>query len=291
MGCLNSTGSFEHWFGNIHLSGPCNRACYFCIGQHMMALDALNVLDTWPLPGISEFVERCAVKGVREINLTGTNTDPLLYRPMGHLAAFIREIMPEVKLGIRTNGALIGSRRDWRLFDKASLSIPSFDVGTYRAMMGSGRPPDLAQVEELSPGMELKINIVLGPENTGDNSDDLWRTLDTITRTSKIRRVNLREPYGQPHIGDPMAAQGFKPEGERLGMPFYVWEFGGIDVMYWDVHYVEVESINLYASGRVSEDYPITRGHAETGNVLGQEHFPTSGRHQEQWRTPTLTQP
>ena len=105
-----------------------------------------------------------------------------------------------------------------------------------------------------------------------------------IASTSSIKRVNLREPYGQPHIGDPMARQGFKAAGERLGMPFYVWEFGGLDVMYWDVHYVEVESINLYANGRVSEDYPITRGHdAVTGKVLGQEHWRVAGRQQAQW--------
>lgn len=60
MGCLNSDGSFSHWFGNIHLSGPCNRKCYFCIGQHMMALDGENNLDTWPLKNIDGFVvTRC----------------------------------------------------------------------------------------------------------------------------------------------------------------------------------------------------------------------------------------
>lgn len=285
MGCLNSTGEFDHWFGNIHLSGPCNRSCYFCIGQHMMELDALNVLNAWPLPGISEFIERCAAKGVKEINLTGTNTDPLLYVPMSHLIEFIREIMPEVKLGIRTNGALVNNRREtWRLFDKASLSIPSFNVGIYRAMMGSGHPPNLTHIEEFSPGMELKVNIVLGPENTNTHFDDLLHTFDVIAQTSKIKKVNLREPYGQPHIGDPMARHGLKPCGMRLGMPFYVWEFGGLDVMYWDVHYVEVESINLYANGRVSEDYPITRGHAESGTVLGQEHWKQSGRQQDQWQ-------
>jgi hypothetical protein len=284
MGCLNSNANFSHWFGNIHLSGPCNRSCYFCIGQHMMALDAFNVLDTWPLPGISEFVERCAAKGVGEINLTGTNTDPLLYRPMHQLTDFLRETMPEVKLGIRTNGAMIGARRgQWRLFDKASLSIPTFNVAKYQAMMGSGIPPNLEHIEELSPGIELKVNIVLGPENTGENLDDLLHTLDVIAHTSSIKRVNLREPYGQPHIGDPLAKHGFKPAGERLGMPFYIWEFGGIDVMYWDVHYVEVESINLYANGRVSTDYPITRGHSADGKVLGQEHFQISGRQQAQW--------
>lgn len=63
MGCLNSEGKFEHWFGNIHLSGRCNRSCYFCIGQHMMVLDKYNVLDKFPLDGLDEFVKQCQEKG------------------------------------------------------------------------------------------------------------------------------------------------------------------------------------------------------------------------------------
>ena len=59
MGCLNADSGFSHWFGNIHLSGPCNRACYFCIGQHMMALDPFNNLDEWPLVGLDDFVRKC----------------------------------------------------------------------------------------------------------------------------------------------------------------------------------------------------------------------------------------
>lgn len=280
MGCLNSTGKFEHWFGNIHLSGPCNRSCYFCIGQHMMSLDALNVLEKWPLEGIDRFVARCRLRGVTQVNLTGTNTDPLLYVPTRQLTEFLREKLPGVSLGIRTNGALASSRpTGWRRFDRASLSIHSLDPTIYQKMMGSGYPPHLGEIERLSDGMEVSINVVLGPENV--DGRDLLRTLDTLAQWHFLRGVNLREPYGQPHVGDPLERWGFQPSGRRLGMPRY--DYDGMDVTYWDVHYVEVESVNLYASGRLSEDYPITRGHDPLGDVRGQEHWTTSGRHQKQW--------
>ena len=68
---------------------------------------------------------------------------------------------------------------------------------------------------------------------------------------------------------------------EVHGMPTY--DIDGCAVTYWDVHYVEVESVNLYATGRVSETYPITKGHASTGQVLEQSNF-THGRHMRQWR-------
>jgi len=286
MGCLNSQGQFEHWFANVHFSGPCNRKCYFCIGQHMPGLEAIDNLDTWPLPGMDEFLASCKTHGVKEINLTGSDTDPLLYRHLPKLCSFLRQEIPDVVLGIRTNGVLAIARPDlWALFDKGSISITTFDQELYVKTMGSGHPPDLRAILAL-PGelsKHLKINVVLCPETLSDgHNSDLVKTLD-ILNSKGIRKVNLREPYGQPHIGDPLEALDYVKTGDRLGMPFY--QFGTMDVMYWDVHYVEVESVNLYANGNVSETYPVTAGHDPVlGKVVDQSHFNGSGRQFEQWR-------
>lgn len=281
MGCLNSTGNFSHWFGNIHLSGPCNRSCYFCIGQHMMSLDAYNNLDEWPLKGMGQFILNCLEHNVLDVNLTGTNTDPLLYKHIEKLTDTLREYLPGVRLGIRTNGALISAReKAWRMFDKGSISIPTFDPAIYKKIMGSGYPPQLEAIEEASDiGMDLKVNIVLCPENIGQHLHD---TIIHVLDRSAIKKINIREPYGQPHIGDPLAADGFVAQDTLLGMPVY--KFADMEVTYWDVHYVEVESVNLYASGKVSVDYPITRGHDDVaGKVIEQSHWKKSGRQVEQW--------
>ncbi|MEM4258065.1 MAG: hypothetical protein QXL17_02795 [Candidatus Thermoplasmatota archaeon] len=125
---------------------------------------------------------------------------------------------------------------------------------------------------------DLKINIVLCPETVA--SGDLYKTLHQLN-VMGIKRVNLREPYGQPHIGDPLATYAHQ-NGSLFGMPTYDW--GGMQVTYWDVHFVEVESINLYANGIVSTTYPVSKGHCpSTGTVLSQEYFNKSGRIIEQW--------
>ena len=274
MGCLNSNANFEHWFGNIHLSGKCNRSCYFCIGQHMMALDPLNNLNVWPLVNIDNFITQCKNRSVNEINLTGTNTDPLLFTHVKELCELLRREIPGVKIGLRTNGALAIQRKEvWSLFDKASISITSLDPKIYKLSMGQGEPPDVKSILNIKD-MSVKINIVLCPETV--TSNDIYNTLDVLASIG-VKKVNLREPYGQPHIGSPL----INPIGERLGMPRYDWF--GMDVTYWDVHYVEVESVNLYANGIVSETYPITKGHSPDGKVLGQENWKVSGRHYEQW--------
>lgn len=299
MGCLNSNGQFKHWFGNIHLSGRCNRSCYFCIGQHMMALDSLDVLDTWPLPNIDKFVDKCLEKNITEVNMTGSNTDPLLYNHLPELYEYLSDRIPKLKFGLRTNGVSILSRPErWMLFDKASISITSLNPKIYKYTMGKGQPPDLIKIKRLCDGGNgpsfsyLKVNIVLCPEILINN--DLWNTIYNLTKIG-IRTINIREPYGQPHIGNPF---------ENTQIPSYVFKYikkSTIDIYgnkqyqftilpdwcnitYWDVHYTEVESINLYANGVVSDTYPVTLGHDPvTGNVLGQENFSKSGRIRQQW--------
>lgn len=277
MGCLNSHGQFSHWFGNIHLSGPCNRSCYFCIGQHMMALDPYNNLKTWPLTNIDKFIIKCNEHRVREINLTGSNTDPLLYEHTEDLANYLKLCIPDAKLGVRTNGADAQFKMGTLgLFDNISISITSFDKGIYERTMGRGTPPNPKLLRELTRHKKLKVNVVLCPEIL---NGDLIETLDVLSNAG-VETVNLREPYGQPNIGDPFKLLG--PSGFRHGMPCH--RILNMDVTYWDVHYVEVESVNLYANGVVSETYPITKGHDPVdGKIEDQSNFTKSGRVREQW--------
>jgi hypothetical protein len=246
----------------------------------MMALDQQDNLEEWPLQGIDQFVTECNARGVTGINLTGTNTDPSLYAHHRSLAIYLQDKVPGLKLGLRTNGvALERIRQVSAFYDKASISVPSFDPEIYRKSMGQGAPPNVAALLPLFE--DVKINIVLNPHI---DAVDLSCTLEELWKLG-VKRVNLREPYGQPHIGDPMANWFKIPSiGTVLGMPEYTYY--GMKVLYWDVHYVGVESVNLYAQGRISIDYPITRGHDETGTVLDQSHF-TSGRHQQQWQKAT----
>jgi hypothetical protein len=288
MGCLNSKQNFNHWFGNIHLSGGCNRSCYFCIGQNMMELDPLDTLKTWPLPGVDVFIEKCLERGVKDVFLTGTNTDPLLYHYCQALSYLLKQKIPDCRFGIRTNAAAVNHYFKLKCFDMGSVTICSFDPYIYKKMMGSGSPPDIkglvlaaADYNWIGPP---KVNVVLGPENAGLSLRAGGDLMNTIIKCAMagVRRINLREPYGQAHIGNPLTSYEKYRIQDVHGMPTY--EIAGCHITYWDVHYCEVESVNLYANGKVSEDYPITRGHSDNGTVLDQSNFGT-GRHTEQWVT------
>jgi hypothetical protein len=251
----------------------------------MMALDPYNNLNKKELDGINEFVQKCKEHNVKEINFTGSNTDPLMYLYQKDLITFLRTKIENIKIGLRTNGVLILKNPElWNLYDKASISITSFNLEIYKKTMGQGTPPNLEEIIKLKPEMPLKINVVLCPENLENNNRDL---LETILRVSDlgIKNINLREPYGQPHIGDPLKKIGWVPYETTLGMPtYFLAKHLPTKIVYWDVHYVEVESVNLYANGVVSLTYPVTKGHDPiNGIVKDQNNFIKSGRIQKQW--------
>lgn len=276
MGCLNDSDKWNHWFANIHLSGPCNRRCYFCIGQHMMALDSFNSLDTPPegMKGLDAFISEVNARNIKEIDLTGTNTDPCLYRHHVELVEVLRASIPGAILGIRTNGS--AHVHEIGLYDKGSITICSSDYGTNLEMMG-GPPPDLGELSLHADLSKFKINCVLGPGNANKKN-----VLGLVSLANKygIKRLNLREPYGQSHVGFFYMGE---PEGEILQGTVPIWNIDGVSVAYWDVHVVGVRSVNLYANGRVSMDYPITRGHTDNGIVKPQDDFPGHARRARQW--------
>jgi hypothetical protein len=246
----------------------------------MMDLDAYNSLSVHPeeMDGLDEFLRECERRGVSEINLTGTNTDPLLFQHTQELRDYIEDRIYPLRFGLRTNGALASKYPyRWNVFDKASVTVCSVDRDIYAQMMGRGEPPNISEIVALSEYDDIKCNIVLGPENTRGAD---W--LDTVLHLAArgVSRFNLREPYGQPHVGDPCKGK-LARVGKVYGQPTYAAPYGA-RVTYWDVHYCHVESVNLYASGKVSIDYPITRGHSENGSVVEQSKW-THGRHRQQW--------
>lgn len=276
MGCLNAGSGFTHWFANIHFSGQCNRSCFFCIGQWMPGQDMNNNLNDYPLKGYDQFMNHVIKNNVKEIYFTGTNTDPMLYKHIPNLIKDIRCRVPDALIGIRTNGATILSNLDqWNMFDEACLSITSFNKDIYKKTMGSGEPPKLKDIVDKTKFKQLKINIVLTHENT---EDDILLSVREVKKAG-IFKINLREPYGQSRIGNPLKNR--KSSGSIHGMPIYIIE--GVAVVYWDVHFVEVESINLYADGHISFDYSVTKGHSiKYGDVQPQENF-GYGRQRKQW--------
>ena len=282
MGCLNHNIPFSHWYANIHFSGKCNRNCYFCIGQFMEDLDSENNLNLKNLTNIDKFIEECKKKNITEIALTGTNTDPLLYKHISYLKQYLQNKMEVKKFRVTTNGVkILNNLNDWLCFDSASISFASFNKDINYKMMG-GDVIDIEKIYNVTP-FDFKINIVLSSYNC---NDDLIETIQKLNKIG-IKKINLREPYGQPNMQNVLYQLFDKHnivwDTEKSILGNKIANINGTQVCYWDVHYTEVQSINLYASGRISYDYCITLGHSDNGKVYNQNEFLSEGRKFPQW--------
>jgi hypothetical protein len=67
-------------FANILFAGPCNARCPFCSGRQIDPRLSVNNLREFPPRQLDRFVELIDAPAIKQVVLTGTTTDPQLYR-------------------------------------------------------------------------------------------------------------------------------------------------------------------------------------------------------------------
>jgi hypothetical protein len=160
-----------------------------------------------------------------------------------------------VKLSLHTNGRLALEKMDiFNLYDRVTISLPSFDPHIYRKMIGVPGPPDLAQVLRQAR-LPVKISCLV----TDDNAASVGAFLDTC-RSLGIRRAVLRKLYGEGRIWKqllPGCGLALVRRGAFRGSPVY--DFEGMEVTLWDFARAQASSINLFSSGEISTRYLLVR--------------------------------
>jgi len=247
-------------FANLLFAGPCNARCPFCIGKQIDPRREPPNLNEYPPRGLARFLGLIREHDVREVVLTGTNTDPLLYAPLERLLDDLRAGLPAgTRLGLHTNGRLAPARIDLvRRFDKLCVSVPSFDPVIYRAAMGVEGVPDVGEIMAQS-GLPVKLSCLV----TEINRVEIPAYLDHC-RAVGAQRVVLRKPFGERRNWSELLSGNWKaPIEERFGCPVYGWE--GVQVTLWNFEHAQIGSLNLFSSGEISAEYLLA----------GEESMPT----------------
>jgi cyclic pyranopterin phosphate synthase len=239
-------------FANILLSGPCNLRCPYCVGGQVSR--RRSNLDVFPLRGLDRFLAALRRTGTLQVSLTGTDTEPLLYRHPRALVHALREAVPGVQLSLHTNGVLVTRRLDVvHLFDRVAVSVPSFRPDTFFAMTGSRRVVDLAAILR-----DVRVPVKVSTTVTRDNVDEVEELLAGCAALG-VRRVALRRVYD--------AATGSSDDSLRIlddrapvrtfaGNP--VFDIDGVEVTLWDFGRSELMCLNLFADGTISGDYLLS---------------------------------
>jgi len=237
-------------FANLLFSGSCNARCPDCIGKQIDPRRAPPNLDEYPPRGFGHFLDLIREHNIREVVLTGANTDPLLYRPLARLLDDLRAGLPAgTRLGLHSNGRLAMARIDLiRRFDKLCLSVPSFDPVIYRAAMGVEGVPDVGEIMDQS-GLPVKLSCLVTEINRVEVPEYLQRC-----HQLGVRRVVLRKRFGERRDWSELLPGCWEdPQEERFGNPVY--ERQGVQVTQWDFERAQIRSLNLFSSGEISAEY------------------------------------
>lgn len=234
-------------FGNILLSGACNLACPSCIGRIPGAVRMPSNLGRFPLAGLQQFCEAMARGKVRELSVTGTDTEPLLYRHHDELVAHLRAAIPGVRLSLHTNGVLVLRRPEvFHLYDRASISLPSLQPATCRAMTGSSAVLDLGAILSMAR-IPVKVSTLIAPENASEIESILARC-----RSLGVKRMVLRRLW---QGGPDWAPRDARPLRWYAGNPVYDLE--GLEVTVWDFRRTRLRCLNLYSDGSIHDEYEV----------------------------------
>ncbi len=262
---------------NINMIGPCSMRCYYCIGsdvreetQHQSCL--LTKYEWWY--NFKYFLDECAEHEVKQIYLTGLNTDPLLYLHFEELVDYLHA--SGFYVGVRTNAKHAFSRNNWNVLNRLTtckaeavgLSIPSFIAETlYKITNGLTTPAYNKILRELQ--VPYRISIVVNRYNV----DELWNMLQHIAsvanenlkyvqmcKISSVRRYEEfeldRRLYDEAlHDARRLLVKMCEYEGSvQLG--FYSFKHKRmIPVSWWTKDTSTMNALNYFTNGIVSYDY------------------------------------
>ncbi|MCC6899802.1 MAG: radical SAM protein [Polyangiaceae bacterium] len=238
-------------FANLLFAGPCNRACPFCIGKALPPELNRSNLKAFPPAGLEQLIQVVNGHQIPEVVFTGTTSDPQLYRYEGELLDLLRaRLHPRVRFSIHTNGARALERLEiFNRYDRACLSIPSFDPRVYEAMMGSRAVPDVAEILRRAT-LPVKISAVL----TEHNAPGIQAFIEQCQALG-VRRLVIRRLFGDTRRWDVLPAQ--KPV--RLFRQNPVFDFRGMEVTWWDFDAATSRSVNLFADGTLGTEYLLMK--------------------------------
>lgn len=244
-------------FANILFSGKCNAKCPYCIGN---SISQVWNLDDFPLKNFDTFLHEVNEKKIWEIIFTGTNTDPLLYR---HQQALVEDIRTRcgswVRLALHSNGFLLEREPSLlRLYDKCTLSIPSFDPDTFSELMGTKQKVlDLIKITENTSNPIKLSRIVTERNNTFDDTKLYLK----MAMENNIKRIAFRKVFWEFFSWHKTIDFLEKMEAvytwEFRSNPVYMWN--NIEITLWSFDNTTSKSINLFSDGRISGEYLITR--------------------------------
>lgn len=226
-----------------------------CIGRQIDPRRNRPNLDEYPPRGLERLLALLVRHDVRQIVFTGTNTDPQLYQHEARLIGWFRRALPRAQISLHTNGQLALQKIGvLNLYDRATISYPSFDAEAFWRATGVRRMPDLEAILRAAK-IPIKVSCLITEDTASGVGAFLARCRDI-----GVRRIVLRRPYGYPSAVDPKlllrALPHVRPGKPYRGNPVYAYH--EVEVTCWDFSHSTCTALNLFSDGTISSEYLLT---------------------------------
>lgn len=260
-------------FANINMLGRCNVDCFFCLGKDIEEiLSKQNQMSMhfkeWER--FEEFLEICKKEEIRNIYLTGQNTDPLLYPYLQELVRFIQH--SGFKCGVRTNGFLALSPKAQTALrameEEVGYSIHTLSPVTQRMILGCSAVPDWDKILTMPGIRKLRVSIVLNRCNEFEFFD-LLRYLSGFDRVRYVQVRRVSTDTRESILAPDMAAfervyskvREVFPLKRRFVTDAEEYEIYGKNVTFWRTVKTSANSMNYFTDGIISDLYFVIEGY------------------------------
>ena len=270
-------------FANINLLGTCNMNCYFCLGKDLeeefSKTKSENIhFSEWK--NLDKFLLFCKRNNIKNIYITGQNTDPLLYQYLKELIEFLQKDM-EFSVGVRTNGLLAAGLLDVLNLCKRTVgyTIHSFNKESYKKITGIEIFPDWKYI--LSNTKNSRVSIVVNRYNFEELLDliKFAASFDNV-KYIQLRRVSTDTRKDLLRLDAELfekIAESFKKMGESRNFAgAEIISLFGKDVVLWRTVKTRANSFNYYTDGIFTDEYFIIEGYLKAIFGTRREDF--------QWR-------
>src|SRR3989338_74883 len=237
-------------YANILFTGKCNLDCYECIGKSPQLQGLKANTATFPLRNIDALIGMVNRHSIKDLAFTGTNVDPQLYRYEKEFIVYVRERLTfPASLSLHTNGLLALRKLDeFNSYDKASVSFPSYNPGTYAAVTGRRKQPDIQAILKAA-SIPVKLSMLVTPHNAGEISDYISQSAELGVKRIVIRKLKGREHEFPLESLPPFA-------GRQLASEVFGWQvhhIDGIEVTICSFDNSTAKGLFLFSDGRLEE--------------------------------------
>lgn len=182
-------------YANILFTGKaCNLKCFDCIGNRPELKGLPSNLNEFPLKNIDALLEKITEWQIKDLAFTGTNVDPQLYQREKELIEYVKKkLKTNTNLSLHTNGLLALKKIDiFNSYDKASISLPSFNSETYAKVTRSRKQPDIKKIIKKSK-IPIKLSMLVTPFNVAEIDDYIRQCSDIGIKRVVVRKLKGRE--------------------------------------------------------------------------------------------------